>query len=308
MQVRIDRPVAVEEDGAATRLRYGVRRRSSHSPPGGSRPLSLGPALGSKRGRKPTERVVTPGSRAERVRLVRESLEGAVAGRLASCPGVSVGYSGGLDSSIVAWLTARHAPTDLVVIGVAGSPDLMAAKAGAELLGLPLTVRIVTSRALHDALSRWSAELDGLQGTMRSVMVATALALEVAPQALVTLGQGADELFFGYAHFLGVNDDEALRRSEEDLARLRDRDWPVARQIARSRGQDLYSPFLDDAVIASARAAPVSVHLAGGERKSLLRDVGRSLGLPEALCARAKKAFQYGSGIDRALQHRPFPA
>ena len=238
---------------------------------------------------------------------MHEGLEGALARRLASTPGVSVAYSGGVDSSIVAWIAARLVPTDLVVIGVPGSPDLGAAKAGAELLGLPLTVRLVTPRDLHDALSRWSADLDGLGGTMRSVMVATALAIEAAPQRLVALGQGADELFFGYAHFLGADDVEAGRVAEDDLARLRERDWPVAGRIARSMGHELFSPFLDDAVIRSARAVPVSDHRAGNERKSLLRDVARSLGLPEALCSRPKKAFQYGSGVHRALGRRPPP-
>ncbi|MGI0132359.1 MAG: asparagine synthase C-terminal domain-containing protein [Thermoplasmata archaeon] len=245
----------------------------------------------------------TPGeTAADPVRVVVDALDHAMAERLQGVDALSVAYSGGLDSSIVALLGARRATTRLHVVGFPNSHDVNAAQRGADLLGLPLSVRTLRPADLAAAQSRWADDLADAGPTARSVALGTLMALEASTEHLVGMGQGADEWFFGYAHFLRLNPDAALRRSLDDAALLVEHEWPRAQRIARAMGHEVFSPFLDPAVIASARAAGVPVHLAGGERKALLRRAARRLGLPAELCGRPKKAFQYGSGIDAALR------
>ena len=74
-------------------------------------------------------------------------------------------------------------------------------------------------------------------------------------------GQGADELFFGYAHFRRLTLEEAQARQRLDLARLLDFEWPRAQRIAESLGHDLRSPFLDSALrnaVAACRSGSIS--------------------------------------------------
>ena len=233
---------------------------------------------------------------------VADELERAVVRRVRGSAGVTVAYSGGLDSSLVAFLAARHTPTDLVVVGTRTSHDLAAAQSGARRLGLPLTVRVVTEGEVRSAAETWRTELEDAEPLARSVAVATGLAVEGAAERTVGLGQGADEFFFGYAHFLGVPWEEADRRARVDQEKLIEKEWPRALRIAAARGRAIFTPFLDAGVVEAARAIPVEAHLKDGVRKAILRAAAHRIGLPAELCDRPKKAFQYGSGIDALLR------
>ena len=233
---------------------------------------------------------------------VADRLERAVVREVQGSPRVSVAYSGGLDSSLVALLAARHVPTDLVVVGTRTSHDVAPASSGARRLGLPLTIRLIGYAEIRSASARWSVELEDADPLARSVAVATGLAVEAAVEPRVGMGQGADEFFFGYAHFLGLSSEEADRRARLDRAKLIEREWPRAVRIAAGLGHGIFTPFLDPEVIEAARAIPVEWHLKDGVRKAVLRAAARRLGLAAELCDRPKKAFQYGSGIDAALR------
>jgi asparagine synthase (glutamine-hydrolysing) len=136
----------------------------------------------------------------------------------------------------------------------------------------------------------------------RSVLWALAFAFEACSTRDVLLGQGADELFGGYAHFEGLTPPEAVQRSESDWRQLIDQDWPATIRLATQIGRTAGSPYLDGEVSGYVRSLPIPRREFGGERKALLRAVGRSLGVPEALLARPKRAMQYGTRIAKEIQ------
>ncbi|MFH0818303.1 MAG: hypothetical protein V1909_06760, partial [Candidatus Micrarchaeota archaeon] len=49
---------------------------------------------------------------------------------------------------------------------------------------------------------------------------------------------------------------------------------------------------------------PLDEHFRGEERKPVLREIARMLGLPEGARIRPKKAMQYGSGIHKILDKK----
>jgi asparagine synthetase B (glutamine-hydrolysing) len=247
----------------------------------------------------------SPPAEAGMATAILSSLEAAVARMTQGVPRLSVLFSGGVDSSLVAWLSGRRVTTDLVTIGMEGSPDLGAAESGARALGMPITVRKVSDADLSAALVRWSPELEGSGPVARSVALCTALALEAAPQSRVGIGQGADELFYGYAHFEGLAEMRARDRASEDWERLMGSDWPRAQAIAERLRKELVSPFMDPVVVDAAHQADFGSHFAGGTRKSLLREVARRAGVPAELCERPKRAFQYSTRVHAALKRLP---
>ncbi|MGC2289048.1 MAG: asparagine synthase-related protein [Thermoplasmata archaeon] len=218
---------------------------------------------------------------------------------------VSVLFSGGLDSSLVATGARDLAEVELVTIGASGSLDLIAAEQGARILGLPWKGRTVDREDVERVLSSEVDILARASPVPRAVLVGIALALETATHTRVLCGQGADELFLGYAHFEGLTTVETKGRRQEDVDRLLLEDWPHSVTLGGRRRKDLSSPFLEPEFMEHVLSLSIDQLRSGGGRKPLLRAVAALLGVPPELAERPKKAFQYGSGVARLLRSRP---
>ncbi len=226
-----------------------------------------------------------------------------------SAPGArALLFSGGVDSTLLAWEFRTRPDLRLVTIGVAGSPDLRAAESAAREIGLPHAAVEITDREIFAVEADLREELPRENMVVRSVLVALALAIRAAPAEELLCGQGADELFLGYAHFRGLGASEAAARARSDLARLLEDDWPRSERIAHRFGRRLRSPYLDPGFIAAALAVPIDRRLPGDMPKAFFRAWAEHRGLPPSLARRPKRAMQYGSGVDRLLRRRPAPA
>ena len=235
-----------------------------------------------------------------RLTSLAENLRHAVKSTSGGASGTTVLFSGGIDSSLLAFLLPERVGTELVTVGREGAPDLESGASAAEILGLPWRGVAVPDDAIHEA----AAGLQNRFGTREttSIQVALELGLRAAKYSRVLVGQGADELFFGYAHYRGLAPEALKARRRDDLARLDDRDWPVTRQIAQEAGHDVRAPYLAAPVRVAALELPLPSLVPGGEMKPALRDLARALGLPQEIAERRKRAIQFGSGIDRLLR------
>ena len=238
---------------------------------------------------------------------LRAGLDSALEASLAPLRGtdepLGVLFSGGVDSSLLAWELRTRRGLSLCTVGQEKSPDVLAGRRAAESLGLPWNGMIVGPAEVHDAEERFAPDLEGALPVVRSVLVSLALAFELASPARLVCGQGVDELFLGYSHYQTLDEDGAARRSDSDLRRLRDDDWPRTVRIARRAGKEVVAPFLAEAFESAARRVPIALRLPGNAPKQFFREWAMARGLPAALALRPKKAIQYGSGID-ALRRR----
>ena len=222
--------------------------------------------------------------------------------RLPSGPPKVLLFSGGVDSGLLAWELRTEARLTLVTVGLQGCADLAAGELAARELGLswePKTFRDVDALEMGRTIA---PETRGLPPTARSVDVAFALAVRYAPPGLLLCGQGADELFLGYAHFHGLSEQAAGQRAVEDLGYLLREAWPRAQRIATTLGREVVAPYLVPEFRSVAESIPLPERLAGPEPKGAFRAFARRQGLPESIASRPKKALQYGTGVDRLLR------
>ncbi len=210
-----------------------------------------------------------------------------------------VAFSGGVDSALIAHL----ARLPCVTVGIEGSHDAAWATAAARMMGLDLTIVSPTEDEVAEALARVVRVIPGptnpVDASIATTMYfAAAWAAEQGHTRLLA-GQGADELFGGYARYLSSPDLAAeLERDVADLGRQGARDQAVA----ALHGTYLSMPYLDVRVVRAARSIPAAEKVRGGVRKYPLRMVAGEH-IPAEIARAEKKAMQYGSGIWRTIQH-----
>ncbi|MCI4358428.1 MAG: asparagine synthase-related protein [Thermoplasmata archaeon] len=229
--------------------------------------------------------------------------DAALARSVSGASAVSILFGGGLDSGLVVHGLRSSVPVELITVGNAGSRDLLPATLSARELGLPIRVAEFTDRELQESLTRLESRTGPLREPARSVQVALGVGLRAATNERVIAGQGADELFGGYAHFRSLDGVALQERRRRDWDRLLSEDWPRSRELAVDLGKDLRSPYLDRSFSDWALARPLGPIGPKDLTKPLQRAWARHRGLPTLLADRPKVALQYGSGVARDL-HR----
>jgi len=219
-----------------------------------------------------------------------------IAVQLRSDDGV-VALSGGVDSALVARLAGR----ECVVVGIAGSHDLLHAKQVAEELGLTLHQVLIDPASIEEALARVLAVIPKKDPVNASIATTLYFVTQWAGQhgeARILAGQGADELFGGYSRYLQTETlAQDLERDFLGLSRQLARDQAVA----RLHGAYFSLPYMDTRVVIAARSIPPEMLVHGGVRKRPLRAVAMQH-LPPAIANYEKKAMQYGSGVMKEIQ------
>ncbi|WP_158855615.1 asparagine synthase C-terminal domain-containing protein [Halorhabdus sp. CUG00001] len=237
------------------------------------------------------------------VRAVGNAIDDALAD--VDTDGLAIAFSGGVDSALLA--ARLEAP--LYVAGFPNSHDVRAARETARLLDRE--VRVVELD--HDALVEAVPPVATATGRTNAMAVEIALPLYlVAKRAAadgfdrLAVGQGADELFGGYAKVARAPEDprvaaETVRGARREvLESLPDQ---LTRDVLaiRAGGVEPVAPLLADGVVEAGLALPGSLLVTDrGERKYALRLAARKW-LPDPVAFREKKALQYGSLVAREL-------
>jgi asparagine synthase (glutamine-hydrolysing) len=209
-----------------------------------------------------------------------------------------VAFSGGVDSALIARLAQRPC----ITVGVKGSHDLSHARKVSDSLGLKeINFVEITQpdikKALKTILSIIPVKTPVEASIATTQFFITRWAHENGYEKIIA-GQGADELFGGYARYLETdNIEETLNRDFESLKIQGRRDQAVAEK----NNTYISCPYLDVRVVRAARAIPPCEMVVEGIRKYPLRKVA-SLYMDDEFAFYGKKAMQYGSGVMKEIQ------
>ena len=217
---------------------------------------------------------------------------------------LAIAFSGGVDSALL----AARLDAPLYVAGFPDSHDVEAARSAANLLGTEVRVVELT----HDAIERAVPEIARATNRVNAMAVQIALPLYLVAEQVaadgfdrLALGQGADELFGGYAKVAQAPEDP---RVEADTVRGAQREVisslpdQLERDVLalRAAGVEPVTPLLHDRVVGAALRLDGDLLVDGETRKLALRAAARK-SLPDEIADRDKKAAQYGSLAAREL-------
>lgn len=220
--------------------------------------------------------------------------------------------SGGLDSTVTAYLTVQERaraglpPPQLFTVAFPDSTDVLAARRVARVLGLPLHEVQLTVREAQQAVPKvvWALEsacITTVRASVPQYLCAQRIRQATDVRVLIS-GEGSDELFGGYMYMRGA---PTAEESDAETLRLVQNlylyDNLRVDRTAGAHSLEVRIPFLDKRVIRAFRAAfPLAERGAvrGGIEKRALRAVA-SIMLPHALhdiVWRTKEALSDGVG------------
>ncbi|MBD8870327.1 asparagine synthase (glutamine-hydrolyzing) [Nocardioides donggukensis] len=246
------------------------------------------------------------------LRLLRTTLETAVHRRMMADVPLGVFLSGGLDSSLVAALMARHADevggtVHSFAAGTAGSSDVVAARRVAEHLGLEHHERLYDADEVLAVLPDVVRSIESYEPSLvRSAVPNYLLAQETARTVKVVLtGEGADELFAGYSHHRDVAEADLRQELLDSVSGLHNLNLQRCDRVTMAHGLEARVPFLDRDVVDLAARLPISwrVPHRHGLEKALLREAFAGW-LPDDVLWRPKEQFGEGSGTAEVMARR----
>ena len=227
-------------------------------------------------------------------------------------------------------------------VGIEGSQDLKAAKAVADLLKIPLNSRVITIDDLKDTIDEVcphlkQAMMDNRQNlsVLFGVSAVEWTAIRLAKENgfdYIMGGLGSEEIFAGYDRHAKAkesgcegraagsktgcsksprnpenpenpeNPDTINAECWRGLEAMWGRDLVRDSAIASALKVKVLTPYLDTSLIRHAMGIPGALKIKEGIKKYCLRQSALRLGLPKKFAFRPKKAAQYGSGFDKAIE------
>ena len=244
---------------------------------------------------------------------LQKLLEQSVRMRVSGTKEVAVAFSGGLDSSVVAFLAKKcQANVHLVHVSLENQPETEEAKKAADDLNLPLQVHLFREADVEKVVSKvveLIEEPDPVKASIGVPFYWTAEKTAASEFKVLLAGQGADELFGGYQRYVNeylLYGKETVRKIMfDDVVRLHESNIERDVKIYSFHNVELRLPFASYQIAEFALALPIELKIekrADTLRKLVLRKVAENMGLPASVTEKPKKAVQYSTGINNALK------
>ncbi|XP_078435284.1 asparagine synthetase [glutamine-hydrolyzing] [Wolffia australiana] len=250
--------------------------------------------------------------------VLRKAFEDAVVKRLMTDVPFGVLLSGGLDSSLVAAVTARHLAGSKAAdqwgthlhsfcVGMKGSPDLKAAKEVADYLGTVHHEFYFTVQDGIDAIEDVIYHIETYDVTTiraSTPMFLMSRKIKSLGVKMVISGEGSDEIFGGYLYFhKAPNKEEFHRETCRKIKALHQYDCLRANKATSAWGLEARVPFLDKEFINTAMSIDPAWKMIqpdiGRMEKWILRkafDDEEEPFLPKHILYRQKEQFSDGVG------------
>ena len=246
-------------------------------------------------------------------RKLQTLLEDSVRKRVSGLKEVAVAFSGGLDSSIIAYLAKKsNIDVQLIHVSLRNQPETEYAKKAAEELKLPINIHIYEEEDLETVVPKVLWRIEEPDPVKTSIGIPLYWAAENAARKdfrVLLAGQGADEMFGGYKRYvdeyLQHGDAAAQRQMFEDITKIHENNIERDFKICTCHSVELRLPFATYKIAKFAVSLPIELKLERSQntlRKLVLRNAAKNLGIPENIVEKHKKAIQYTTGVSRVLE------
>jgi asparagine synthase (glutamine-hydrolysing) len=254
-----------------------------------------------------------PVNMSEAADTVEKLLKQSILRRVSGIKDVAVAFSGGLDSSVVAFLASKcHVNVHLIHVSLENRTETEEAKKAAEALNLPLHTYLFKETDVENAIAKvveLIEEPDPVKASIGVPFYWTAEKTAKAGFRVLLAGQGADELFGGYQRYVNeylLHGAEAARKVMfDDVVGIHESNIERDVKICLFHDVELRLPFASYTLAEFAVALPVELKIERKHdslRKLVLRKTAEKLSLPPSITEKPKKAVQYATGINGVIK------
>ncbi len=249
----------------------------------------------------------------EAAKQLQVLLTGSIKRRVLGLKEVAVAFSGGLDSSLVAFLANKCGiKVNLFHVSLENQEETEDAIEAAEALNLPLQVDLFKDSDVEKTLPKVVELIEEPDPVKASIGVPFYWVSEKAAEAgfkVMLAGQGADELFGGYQRYVNEfckDGNEKVRKTMfDDVVRIHERNLERDLKITSFHDVELRVPFGSFDLAAFAMSLPVDLKIENKtdtRRKLVLRQMALNVGMSSLMSEKPKKAVQYSTGINDAVK------
>jgi asparagine synthase (glutamine-hydrolysing) len=252
-------------------------------------------------------------SRQDATKKLSGLLQKSVKQRVTGLKEVAVAFSGGLDSSIIAFLAKKFGvEVHLISVSLKNQPEIEHAKKAAEALNLPLYIHFYSEKAVEEVLPKVLWLIEDANPVKTSIGIPVFWTAEKTSKMgfrVMFTGQGADELFGGYKRYLNdyvqYGEESVQKTIFNDIARMYENNFERDSKICNFHNVELRLPFAAYQLAKFAAKLPLQLKIESPNdmlRKTVLRKMAEDIGLPHFIVKKPKRAIQYATGVNKVIK------
>ena len=233
-------------------------------------------------------------------------LHSSVKNNIADNSKFGIAFSGGVDSTLIAFLCKRFKKNfKLYSVGVGEKEDLIWSRKIATNLKIPILAKNIEFDEAFEIIKKVTNLLNeshpvkvGIGCTLYSVFN---LMKNDNMEHAVT-GLGSDTIFCGFEKYRkALENGTIMEECLNGIKKIHENDVKRDLKIAKNFKLNLICPYLDKELIAYGMRIHPSLKIDNVEKKICLREAAFNMGLKREFAYRKKLAAQYGSGFDKVI-------